>query len=121
MTPSPADVGCGLGHASAGVGRSRDDGAGGPPRVLPAGPLGVFHRRTGGRGMLMGAVRDKLLSSGFARDAAVVMIGTGVGQALNFASSPVLTRLYQPEQLGSLGRLLALYSVLTPLACWRDE
>src|SRR5436309_969153 len=70
---------------------------------------------------LAASVAAALLGSAFARDAAVVMVGTGVGQALNLASSPILTRLYAPEQMGSLGMLLAIYSVLTPLACWRYE
>jgi O-antigen/teichoic acid export membrane protein len=81
-------------------------------------PAALRFRRPG---RLAAAAAAALLGSAFARDAAVVMVGTGVGQALNLASSPVLTRLYAPEQIGSLGMLLAIYSVLTPLACWRYE
>jgi O-antigen/teichoic acid export membrane protein len=67
------------------------------------------------------ALKGALLRSTFARDTALVMLGTGLGQALNLISSPVLTRLYSPELFGSLGLLLSMYSVLTPLACWRYE
>jgi O-antigen/teichoic acid export membrane protein len=66
-------------------------------------------------------LRGALLRSAFARDTALVMLGTGLGQGLNLISSPVLTRLYSPELFGSLGVLLSMYSVLTPLACWRYE
>jgi lipopolysaccharide exporter len=74
-----------------------------------------------GRARLAALVGRVVLGSTFARDTALVMLGTGVGQALNLISSPVLTRIYAPEQMGSLGLLLSMYSVLTPLACWRYE
>jgi O-antigen/teichoic acid export membrane protein len=49
------------------------------------------------------------------------MIGTAAGQILNVAASPILARLYLPEHFGVLGLLVACYSVLTPLACWRYD
>jgi O-antigen/teichoic acid export membrane protein len=61
------------------------------------------------------------LGSRFARDTRALMIGTGVGQILNVAASPILARLYLPEHFGVLGLLVACYSVLTPLACWRYD
>jgi O-antigen/teichoic acid export membrane protein len=62
-----------------------------------------------------------MISSAFARDTAVLMIGTTAAQGLNLGASPILARLYPPEILGTLGLVLAIYSVLTPLACWRYE
>jgi lipopolysaccharide exporter len=61
------------------------------------------------------------VGSAFARDTGVLMLGTAAAQALNFVGSPLLTRLYQPEQLGTLALVLSLYSILTPLASWRYE
>lgn len=49
------------------------------------------------------------------------MAGSLVSQALNVAISPILARLYQPAQIGILGLLASIYSVVTPLACWRYE
>jgi O-antigen/teichoic acid export membrane protein len=49
------------------------------------------------------------------------MLGTTAAQVLNLAASPILARLYLPEHLGTLGLVLSMYSVLTPLACWRYE
>ena len=62
-----------------------------------------------------------LLGSRFARDTRALMIGTAAGQILNVAASPILARLYLPEHFGVLGLLVACYSVLTPLACWRYD
>jgi len=49
------------------------------------------------------------------------MAGSLVSQGLNVATSPILARLYQPAQIGILGLLASIYSVVTPLACWRYE
>jgi O-antigen/teichoic acid export membrane protein len=70
---------------------------------------------------LVGLAVPALLASPFARDTTVLMLGTTAAQVMNLGASPILARLYSPEHLGTLGLVLSLYSVLTPLACWRLE
>jgi len=47
--------------------------------------------------------------------------GTALGQALIVLSSPLLTRLYDPESFGTLAVYVSLLSILLVVASWRYE
>ncbi len=58
-------------------------------------------------------IRQKFPKGGFARNAATLMTGTAVAQALPIAAAPILTRIYSPADFG----LFALYlSIVSPLS-----
>jgi len=62
-------------------------------------------------------VREKLErllpTSGFARDSLTLMMGTAFGQAIAIAISPILSRLYAPQDLGILALYMAITGVLS--------
>ena len=47
--------------------------------------------------------------------------GTAIAQAIYLAATPVITRLYTPEQFGSFGIFTAIVGFGTVLAAWRLE
>jgi O-antigen/teichoic acid export membrane protein len=49
------------------------------------------------------------------------MTGTGLAQAIPIAISPILTRLYTPEEFGMFGMYLAIVAILTVAATGRYE
>jgi O-antigen/teichoic acid export membrane protein len=57
-----------------------------------------------------------LCHSKFSRNVALVFSGALVGQLITFACSPILTRLYGPEAFGIVGTLVAIASVVAPIA-----
>ena len=59
---------------------------------------------------LISAITPK---SGFARHVITLMMGTGLAQAIGVALSPILTRLYGPEEFG----IFALFMAITGIAC----
>ncbi|RDI52571.1 O-antigen/teichoic acid export membrane protein [Microvirga subterranea] len=71
-----------------------------------------------GRGSLANAVRSirNLRSHPFMRGLAVVVGGTAAAQAITFAFSPVITRLYGPEVFGVQGIFLSIVGIVTPFA-----
>lgn len=62
-----------------------------------------------------------VLRKGFAKDVAVVSIGTAVSQALLLLASPVLSRLYTPEDFGYLGAVMAAIGIVSVVASFRLE
>lgn len=50
-----------------------------------------------------------------ARSVAIVIAGTAISQFIAVASSPVITRLYGPENFGLLSLFMAIVSILGPL------
>lgn len=54
--------------------------------------------------------------SGFARNVAVMLAGTALGQAASVMLAPVLTRLYSPEQFGYLAVYTAALTFLSVVA-----
>lgn len=59
--------------------------------------------------------------SPFARNVLTLMGGTAIAQAIPLLASPVLARLYTPEQFGALAILLAVANPLSLLVCGRYE
>jgi O-antigen/teichoic acid export membrane protein len=62
-----------------------------------------------------------VLKSRFVRNAAVLVSGTAVAQAMTLAASPILTRLYEPESFGLLGLFTAATTVVSVVAAWKYE
>lgn len=58
----------------------------------------------------------RLINSRFARNVALVVIGTAGAQAITMIFSPELTCLYGPESFGLLGTFTAILVVVTPIA-----
>lgn len=60
-----------------------------------------------------------LKGSKLSRNIFAVASGTAAGQAVTFAFSPLITRIYSPEIFGLQGVFLALVSILTPVIALR--
>lgn len=63
----------------------------------------------------------KLMSSEFNRNVVKLMTGTTIAQAIPIAISPILTRLYTPEDFGVLALFLSITAVLGSIANGRYE
>jgi O-antigen/teichoic acid export membrane protein len=61
------------------------------------------------------------LGPSFTRSVLTLMGGTALAQAIPLLASPLLTRLYTPEQFGALALLLALANPLSLIVCGRYE
>lgn len=59
---------------------------------------------------------NRLLKSKFAKNVAVMAIGTAGAQAVTMAFSPFVTRLYGPEAFGIMGTFTALTKTIIPVA-----
>jgi hypothetical protein len=59
--------------------------------------------------------------SGFLGNVAVLAGGTALGQAINVLASPILTRLYRPEEVGLLGLYTAFIGIASVGAALRYE
>jgi O-antigen/teichoic acid export membrane protein len=57
----------------------------------------------------------------FARRVLTVAGGTAIGQAMLVAASPLLTRLYDPDELGTLAAYMAIVAVLGVVASLRYQ
>lgn len=62
-----------------------------------------------------------LPKQGTARNIVTLMTGTALGQAIPVAISPLLTRLYSPDEFGVFALYMALVAVLSVLATGRYE
>lgn len=60
-------------------------------------------------------------TSDFSKNVVTLMTGTAVAQAIPIAVSPILTRLYTPEEFGALGLFLSITSIFVTLASGRYE
>lgn len=63
----------------------------------------------------------KLLKNDFNRSVLTLVIGTSIAQAIPIIISPILTRLYSPEDLGVLSLFVAITSILGVVANARYE
>jgi O-antigen/teichoic acid export membrane protein len=66
-------------------------------------------------------IRDAFAGSHFARSVAVLAGGTAAGQAIIVLTSPILTRLYTPEDFGVLAVYVSTLSILVVVASLRYE
>lgn len=62
-----------------------------------------------------------LSQSGFAKNVFVLMTGTGFAQAIAIAISPILTRIYTPEDFGVFALYMMIVSLLTVISTGRYE
>lgn len=64
---------------------------------------------------------NNLFKSDFTRNVVTLMTGTTIAQAIPLAISPILTRIYTPEDFGLLGLFLAISSIAGAIATGRYE
>lgn len=67
------------------------------------------------------ALKDRILKSEFNKNVIILAGGTALAQAVPILISPVLTRLYTPEDFGTLAIFVAITSVVSVIACGRYE
>lgn len=74
-------------------------------------------------GMNVGRFRTSRLipKSGFVRNVTMLASGTGLGQALFVLASPLLTRIYTPEDFGALAVYTSMLAMSVIAATWRYE
>lgn len=65
------------------------------------------------------SLRQKLATSSLLTHILAVVSGTAGAQAIVFAFSPLITRIYSPEVYGVQGVFLSLMSILSPVAALR--
>lgn len=63
----------------------------------------------------------KLMKNDFNKNALTLITGTTLAQALPIAISPILTRIYTPEEFGLLGIFLAITAIFGSIANGRYE
>jgi O-antigen/teichoic acid export membrane protein len=56
-----------------------------------------------------------------ARDAAALAVGSGAAQALTILAAPILTRLYDPAEIGAAAVLTGVMGVCSVIACLRFD
>ena len=64
---------------------------------------------------------NKFKRKGFARNVLMLISGTTVAQGLMVLASPIITRLYSPEQFGVFSLYFSICIVLGAIACGRYE
>jgi O-antigen/teichoic acid export membrane protein len=70
---------------------------------------------------MMRALRARLPKGRLRRAVALLVTGTALGQLIVLAASPLLTRLYTPEDFGVLGVFSAFVGILGITVCLRYE
>lgn len=66
-------------------------------------------------------LKNKLPKSEFARNVLTLMTGTTIAQAIPIAISPILTRIYTPENFGVFALYVSIISLLAIIATGRYE
>lgn len=66
-------------------------------------------------------IKRFLPKSAYAKNVLTLMTGTGLAQAIPIAISPILTRIYTPEEFGVFALYMAITSVLTVIVTGRYE
>lgn len=69
----------------------------------------------------MSLVINKLFRSEFLRNVSTLMSGTAIAQALPIAISPVISRLYSPEDFGALALYMSIAAIISVIATGRYE
>lgn len=65
--------------------------------------------------------KERLISSTFAKDTAILTMGTAVAQFITVAAMPVMSRLYTPADFGLLALFLAVASIVATATTLRYE
>jgi len=71
--------------------------------------------------MVKRIINEFLPAGSFARNVVTLMTGTTFAQALAILTSPILTRLYSPENFGVLALYISILGVLAVVPCLRYE
>jgi len=71
--------------------------------------------------LLVSKIKTYITKSEFARHVLTLMSGTGLAQVIAVLASPVITRLFTPEDFGILASYTALVGILSALVCGRYE
>ncbi|HFI9801275.1 TPA: lipopolysaccharide biosynthesis protein [Vibrio parahaemolyticus] len=58
----------------------------------------------------------KLISNGIIKNIILLATGSIMAQAITLVSSPILTRIYGPSELGVLGNYMAIINVIMPIS-----
>jgi len=66
-------------------------------------------------------LRKFLPKSSYARNVITLMTGTSIAQAIPIAVSPILTRLYSPQEFGTFALYMAVISIVSVLVTGRYE
>lgn len=66
-------------------------------------------------------LKEKLLRNSFLKHLSVLMAGTAISNLLIIMTTPILTRLYSPEDFGSLSIFLSILYTLTIIVSLRYE
>ena len=66
-------------------------------------------------------LRQGLEQRPFLRNVSIMLTGTASGQLVSILLSPILTRLYSPQQFGVLSVYIAVVSILAVIASLRYE
>lgn len=72
-------------------------------------------------GLRASRLRQLFPKSAFTRSIAVLTGANVIGQIIVVVASPLLTRLYSPEQMGMLSAFTSLLMILLAVACWLYE
>jgi O-antigen/teichoic acid export membrane protein len=67
------------------------------------------------------SISERLVKSQYLKSVATLASGTALAQAIPLVISPVLTRLYTPENFGMLAVFTAIVSSLSPAVCGKYE
>ncbi len=71
--------------------------------------------------ILVSKIKTYISKSEFARHVLTLMSGTGLAQVIAVLASPVITRLFTPEDFGILASYTALVGIFSALICGRYE
>ena len=66
-------------------------------------------------------LKKRFTSGSFARNVLTLMTGTTIAQAIPIAISPILTRIYTPEDFGVFALYMSIASIIAVLATGRYE
>ena len=72
-------------------------------------------------GTVFGRVRGMLAKRPFLKDVSIMLTGSAGGQAISLLLSPLLTRLYTPQEFGILSVYSAIIAILVVVASLRYE
>jgi len=71
--------------------------------------------------IMMKQLRHFIQKRGFIANILTLMTGMGLAQVINMLTTPIITRLYGPENFGALALFTSAASIASVVACWRYE
>jgi O-antigen/teichoic acid export membrane protein len=69
----------------------------------------------------MGYFEKRFPPGGFVRNVLALLTGSVLGQLVTVAAAPILTRLYTPDEFGSLALYTSIVAVVSVVLCWRYD